>query len=1341
MEKISDFEEVPISSVGEVFSFEKNLHDAGVIFENQPSFDDKWSEAAISSDQKSCIVPTTNKGFTMITEEEIQIDPPRQLPHTYNSNGEIQYGNPNTHYPKPPTPGKAQYTAQGVRYDPADQRYDIFIPGGGGGLDKDCNGAHGPYLAPPAHRRQLDMRVDGPREGPEPVNLFQRGRRPGRGNQRFVRGNRRGRGRGNGRRGRGRNNNRRGRNNNNERYHNQQNYRGVQQQLVGNMHQNTQRYQPQQVQQYRAPKQNRAGQVVFNADQSYIQRYGIKQDRRKPIYFSSGLPTEKVQQIQQIFLDGGMNKYKIDNHFAKKAHPHPILALSRIFAMHNIIDDMVNVIQKNDLKIFRILNVGSGFTQRFMRTFKDRVEALKPPVPCVIYLDDVDTYMFDDVVDPYNLQQYTKMPQKYMSMAEYDRTPNGLFRYKMNVCTLEDFPEPEVAYDCVVFMHSVYYFKGPELGKILLKLIDTTAAIPPIITGVYHQFNSPKGSFTFVGDETKFTEGEWKTQDGQIVMQTSGNTGAYAHPPPVWVTNGGVKVNEEMLLSATSSETVEGFNTWEFRLHLVKAKQFKQLRRLPTDQGQTIPDTEYIIPKVVWDDIMRLTLQKPDLTGRHQHGIRRIISTQIKKNNTTKGYGPYLDRIFELVLTQAAESRKKQGWWEWMTKPRLTPYLKEKKSLIAVLFSSPGKALRRILFYLFLTTYLVIVVWLFYPMFFRVFQWPLSIMVMLSVTLGPWVVMVMIMLAVILLGWRCCILPPLLIIVSRFSTAANPVYLPEWYESALVDGDTGGSVYNATLLYNTSADLRMRGVNTIVDPEDYEMCCSATFVYDEDYSDVREALGTTVIGPITPHVPKCHASNAWNSYVSARTRACVKPPLFDKNDDGVHEPDCLCLHCEYWNLFREAQLRHFPYEDFDVMSFSDWNRRFPGGKAKTNTAWYERLTQGGATAANFCYECFTKREALVPGIGKTYNQALRPRMISGVSKLWKVSTGPWMQSLSVWLKGYLNCTKNVWYVSGATSSDINTWVNEHMEMMSDPILYWLDFSKYDSCQKHQSISAENKFCERFGAKNHIYEWEHVKNAKLNTRGYAKGVKYSVSATRGSGENGTSVLNSILNASIFYLVCDLLKDTYPNIYDHVYAAVMGDDFISIIDGQHIDIQIFRGKYQKVMEALKFTIVDGVSRDPINADFLSMVFYPTEHGVRVGKKPGRNIMKSGVIIDKGHNFTENERVAILASNLNSALPTANHVPVLRVWVKTQLDYIHKKYSDLKKPKNYTFYNRSQWKGSGCLWECDAATWHAFEEKTGLNYSDEVNFGKSLQSHLEKCGLFSIFDHYVIDELIKF
>jgi hypothetical protein len=483
-------------------------------------------------------------------------------------------------------------------------------------------------------------------------------------------------------------------------------------------------------------------------------------------------------------------------------------------------------------------------------------------------------------------------------------------------------------------------------------------------------------------------------------------------------------------------------------------------------------------------------------------------------------------------------------------------------------------------------------------------------------------------------------------------------------------------------------------------------------------------------------LPVCYKGNIHDMEAALRTRALAAVPeaRLDWKKPGT-------LPYQIWD--RLLVLRP---DYLDVITFEEWNSRFPRGKAMTNRRNFEDL-QKGEDHEQAYVECFVKREAQLLLSEKDF-EPQRPRVISAVDKKTKVSAGPFAYSLSKRMTEEWNTDNYITYAGGMSTDDLNKWIN-----MGDIewIFAFTDFSKFDLTQREECYNFETKIYNDFGAQHWIPHWKAICQMYRRTTGYFKGaIKYTVLYTRKSGSNFTSPGNSIINAiawlaGVYYFYfCELHGETPPEyvfyckktmatmlialLGKHLRCILMGDDNLTVLHPLHFSMDRAKKYFRlasTMVEAMGFKQTGGVTRNPLDIDFLNMIPYPTQRGYRFGKKSGRVIAKIGVTLVRNQFWTETQQRALLRANMISFGPTANHVPFLRVVTRLILKEVGK---DGQLLTTRECLHRPQ----GAIYEADDMTWNYFTEATGLTEADEEDFENRLKENIKLYGLKFIMDY---------
>jgi hypothetical protein len=199
---------------------------------------------------------------------------------------------------------------------------------------------------------------------------------------------------------------------------------------------------------------------------------------------------------------------------------------------------------------------------------------------------------------------------------------------------------------------------------------------------------------------------------------------------------------------------------------------------------------------------------------------------------------------------------------------------------------------------------------------------------------------------------------------------------------------------------------------------------------------------------------------------------------------------------------------------------------------------------------------------------------------------------------------------------------------------------------------------------------------------------------------------------------------------------VRMAILGDDNFSIVSRTHV-LRVF-GSIEAMRVALVAWATDlgyklkvGVTDNVVKAEFLSSRYYPVGNGHAIGKKPGRVLAKIGYQL-----FTQGRQPAEYLRNLKGTLisyvPSSNHVPFLRVYIREMLRHL----SSYDALLDAEAKHRQQ----GELYEADETTWAAFEAVYGFGPGDEQVFADELKQHIARFGLTSVMVSHHVAELFR-
>lgn len=532
----------------------------------------------------------------------------------------------------------------------------------------------------------------------------------------------------------------------------------------------------------------------------------------------------------------------------------------------------------------------------------------------------------------------------------------------------------------------------------------------------------------------------------------------------------------------------------------------------------------------------------------------------------------------------------------------------------------------------------------------------------------------------------------------------------------------------------------LRTSETLIDIRDYPKKKGAKFElrFEDErvHTDDTAGPGALVLGPVfNCFAPNVYSSSQHNSIVSCFTRVLLETP--NQADAKYYG-----FWFNYVNRYLLGPTGMYQsdigrprsrIESFTLPGFGNDNvftapppctwdyyiNRFPPSKRSRIQKTRDQYNEGLWSKKQLVYEIFIKRELNFSAISREAFTALRPRAIQGCSGLAKAITGPWFLDYSYALKYTLNPTTGAWYCSGYTSDVFTWWFNHHIFRLGgieNLIFLYADFSKYDVTQGVVCIRNENSFYRILGI-TRCKGGKDVLQSKLKTRGFGKGYKYSVDGLRKSGDNDTSSGNSRTTFGAFYsFFCKVLFVIFVD-----YAmALLGDDNMTILNRKLVD-KYGRTKFiddlQGHMRRLGFSVKVRLTTNPLSAEFLSMRPYIVGDLYVFGRKPGRCLIKLGYFVYKTPRSAE-DWLPLLKATLISMLPTGNHVPFLRIYLKVLLSCLtHVKAGKL---------DMQDLARQGKIYEATDETFAQFYELYQLTRQDESEFEKELIQGIRKYGI---------------
>lgn len=537
---------------------------------------------------------------------------------------------------------------------------------------------------------------------------------------------------------------------------------------------------------------------------------------------------------------------------------------------------------------------------------------------------------------------------------------------------------------------------------------------------------------------------------------------------------------------------------------------------------------------------------------------------------------------------------------------------------------------------------------------------------------------------------------------------------------------------------------------TLLDLDDYPINPRASFKIKSDddrvYEEcVRPQPGCLCLAPIfNGYAPKVFNSSQHNSIASCRSRVVLNTPfvanktfflrcsriadIILKGKNGLYrDGDNPSSRVKFFEL--DGIEYHLPH----VYTWEEYRDRYPPQKRLALEAARSDYLEGNWNIKQLCYKLFVKRELEFSAVCRGVYSAVRPRAIQACSQLAKAISGIWFLCYSYALKFVLNPTTGAWYCSGYTTEVFNSWFSYHLKRLgglSNVLFLYADFSKYDVTQGETCIRDENRFYKWLGI-GKLVGGLAVLRSKLKTVGYGKGFKYTNPGMRKSGDNDTSSGNSRNTFMAFFSFLFMLGFV---IFQHFAMAILGDDNMTIVNRSMVE-RIGKEKFvqlcTKHMSKLGYSVKVGLTNKPLSCEFLSLRWYQVGNEYKIGKKPGRCLAKLGWFVYSVPR-KQIDWLPLVKATMISFLPTSNHVPFLRIYLKVILSHlVNVEACDLDTKDLFT---------KGKLYDPTFETYVQFHELYGLGKQEEDAFELLLTTGIKKYGLSCILFCPDVDHMVR-
>jgi len=432
----------------------------------------------------------------------------------------------------------------------------------------------------------------------------------------------------------------------------------------------------------------------------------------------------------------------------------------------------------------------------------------------------------------------------------------------------------------------------------------------------------------------------------------------------------------------------------------------------------------------------------------------------------------------------------------------------------------------------------------------------------------------------------------------------------------------------------------------------------------------RPKLGFSLFGiRVNVRRPVISRSCAHNELVAVNNRGCLaqmpvaEMPLFEFTTVVTH---LFCRVVEGSEWVVNGRLK--------PPMFKTWVNRFPPPKRNKLIVARNEMREGNPKV-NPRIDAFVKREAVMKSQPLAESQVgtvepYDPRLISGRSDRYQVCTGPTTYAFTkyvAWLNHPdvsvgkptiphdLRPKVSVVYTSGLNAEQLGEWFQFQWDRLSargKVIIYLCDHVRLDAHVTEEIYEVKNKPYHSLRAPTKAVK---CLDRNVTTRGTTKhGVEYEVEATVKSGDGDTSVGDYVIVTGGHECVRAHAKIPKE---DHAGAG-LGDDSLQMLLEQYFSRHYHLAP--RFWAGLGFEIEGHYITNPYDAEYCSGRFYPTNHGLVFGPKPGRVIAKS---FHCRLPLNDHEGKRWLKAVCLGLEKSTAFVPVLRVVIRKQLQLLER------------------------------------------------------------------------------
>jgi len=439
--------------------------------------------------------------------------------------------------------------------------------------------------------------------------------------------------------------------------------------------------------------------------------------------------------------------------------------------------------------------------------------------------------------------------------------------------------------------------------------------------------------------------------------------------------------------------------------------------------------------------------------------------------------------------------------------------------------------------------------------------------------------------------------------------------------------DVGGlrvMPYNSTYLKYRCCALEGWKEKPLKDGAEFTLTPEAEHLLSQPCSEKAKGI---VRGFTTPTFPVIDRNCVHNAYRAIRNRVVQETALLD-----------LKVLEKYQAFVAKKFQGMYPQDIVQPASIYEWlstldRKKFLKYFAEVSTSVLQTGQFGPRplTHKDFQVSAFVKTEMLPQKIKvKNEPEGADPRIISARSAPFTLSNGPWIKqvchALGDWWNGLNpNLPFDVCYAIGKTPEQLGAWFDAKREKFAgfEYSVIEIDYSRYDASLRSEVLLTTEAAYRRMGVPewcvkllrkncyNKMGEWHDRLVPKAQLR-------YKVPGTRASGDNQTSVDNSMINASLLAFALDGLEWA---------CIVLGDDnlvFVKNPEQGHVQksLEILEGKITGLKKlGMGITYKVFPMADERLSSFCSGYFFPVvDRKTKLTRslyvpKLGRTLLKTG------------------------------------------------------------------------------------------------------------------------------